>query len=178
MRASILFAVSLCAAGALAQPVSPALAQAAQQDQAGPPIALTPTLVDAFLGANKDVSALEAKIPNDSAPDAKLMAQLDAAAKKGGFSGYDQYGQTEAAISAVMDGIDPDTKTFVGAQAVLKKQIAQIQADKTLKPADKKQALEQMNDALKSAGSDQPPAGNVSVVTQNYAKLNAVGDQQ
>jgi len=70
----------------------------------------------------------------------------------------------------VLAGFDPQTKKYVGDEIVLKKEIAETQADKKMSPADKKEELTQLNEALKSVKPLQFP-GNVAVVTKYYDKL-------
>ena len=82
-------------------------------------------------------------------------------------------------ISLVLGGFDPATKKFVGAEAVLKAQIAQVQADKKMPAKDKKEALADLNEALKSP----PPAienkGNIDLVAKYYDKLaEALGEDE
>jgi hypothetical protein len=62
---------------------------------------------------------------------------------------------------------------------VLKAQIAQIQADKKMPAKDKKEALADLNEALKSP----PPAienkGNIDLVAKYYDKLaEALGESE
>ena len=168
---SLTFAFVFCLASLCAFVGSDVRAQPAQ------PPALTAAKVDSFIKANKDVSAVEAKMPESGKPDAKLQADLDNAAKKGGFANYDEYSNIGGAISMVMEGIDPETKKFVGATEVIKKQIAAVQADKAMSAKDKKEALGELNQALKSAGSPPPPPANVDLVVQNYDKLSALVEQ-
>ena len=82
-------------------------------------------------------------------------------------------------ISLVLGGFDPATKKYVGAEAVIKAQIAQVQADKKMPAKDKKEALADLNEALKSP----PPAienkGNIDLVAKYYDKLaEALGDDR
>ncbi|MEH2529751.1 hypothetical protein V1277_003874 [Bradyrhizobium sp. AZCC 1588] len=140
-------------------------------------IALTDKQIEGVLAAQKDVDAITDKIPDNAKPDPKIDAQLDAVAKKHGFAGYDEYNTVVDNISLVLGGFDPATKKFVGAEAVLKAQIAQVQADKKMKAKDKKEVLADLNEALKSP----PPAienkGNIDVVAKYYDKLaEALGE--
>ncbi len=165
------------------------LAQAKQAPpkQAAPPaqqeapaikqIALTEKQVQGVLAAQKDVDAITDKIPDNAKPDPKIDAQLDAVAKKNGFASYDEYNTVVDNISLVLGGFDPATKKFVGADVVLKAQIAQVQADKKMSAKDKKEALADLNEALKSP----PPAienkGNIDLVAKYYDKLaEALGE--
>lgn len=134
-------------------------------------IALTDKQVQGLLDAQKDLDAITGKLPEDKAPDAKVMAQLDAIAKKHGFASYVEYGNVAANVDMLLDGFDPQTKKFVGFEAVLKSQIAHIDADSKIPAADKKEALEELNAALKNVPTLQYPA-NVDLVTKYYDKLN------
>jgi hypothetical protein len=158
-----------------APPKQAAPAQAAppaqQQAPALKQIALTEKQIEGVLAAQKAVDAITDKIPENAKPDPKVDAQLDAVAKKNGFASYDEYNTVVDNISLVLGGFDPATKKFVGADVVLKAQIAQIQADKKMSAKDKKEALADLNEALKSP----PPAienkGNIDLVAKYYDKL-------
>jgi hypothetical protein len=163
-----------------APPKQSAPAQAAPPPAAEAPvkqIALTEKQIQGVLAASKDVDAITDKIPDNAKPDPKVDAQLDAVAKKNGFASYDEYNSVVDNISLVLGGFDPATKKFVGAETVLKAQIAQIQADKKMPAKDKKEALADLNEALKTP----PPAienkGNIDLVAKYYDKLaEALGD--
>jgi hypothetical protein len=164
-----------------APPKQSAPAQAAPPPAAEAPavkqIALTEKQIQGVLAASKDVDAITDKIPDNAKPDPKVDAQLDAVAKKNGFASYDEYNSVVDNISLVLGGFDPATKKFVGAETVLKAQIAQIQADKKMPAKDKKETLADLNEALKSP----PPAienkGNIDLVAKYYDKLaEALGD--
>jgi hypothetical protein len=164
-----------------APPKQSAPAQAAPPPAAEAPavkqIALTEKQIQGVLAASKDVDAITDKLPDNAKPDPKVDAQLDAVAKKNGFASYDEYNSVVDNISLVLGGFDPATKKFVGAETVLKAQIAQIQADKKMPAKDKKEALADLNEALKSP----PPAienkGNIDLVAKYYDKLaEALGE--
>jgi hypothetical protein len=160
---------------ALAQ-AKPAPAQAAppqEQPTAIKQVALTDKQIEGVLAAGKDIDPIVDKLPENSKPDPKIIAQLEGIAKKNGFASYDEYNNVIDNIGLVFSGFDPATKKYVGNEAVLKAQIVQIQADKKMSPKDKKDALADLNDALKSP----PPAienkGNIDLVTKYYDKLAA-----
>ena len=164
-----------------APPKQSAPAQAAPPPAAEAPavkqIALTDKQIEGVLAAQKDVDAITDKIPDNAKPDPKVDAQLDAVAKKNGFASYDEYNTVVDNISLVLGGFDPATKKFVGAETVLKAQIAQVQADKKMPAKDKKAVLADLNEALKSP----PPAienkGNIDIVAKYYDKLaEALGE--
>jgi hypothetical protein len=158
---------------------APAAPPPQQEAPAIKQMALTEKQVQGVLAAQKDIDAITDKIPDNAKPDPKVDAQLDAVAKKNGFASYDDYNSVVDNISLVLGGFDPATKKFVGAETVLKARIAQIQADKKMSAKDKKEALADINEALKSP----PPAienkGNIDLVGKYYDKLaDALGDSQ
>jgi len=168
-----------------------ALAQAKQQPapaQAAPPpgqppalkqMALTEKQIQAVLAAQKDMDAITEKLPDNAPPDAKITAQLDAVAKKNGFASYDEYNDVIDNVSLVLGGFDPATKKYVGTEAVIKAQIAQVQADKKMSAKDKKEALADLNEALKAPAPAVENKGNIDLVGKYYDKLaDALGDDQ
>lgn len=173
---------SLATGGALAQGAKDAPAPATQAvTPAQPPqlkqIALTDKQIENVLAAQKDMDTITAKLPDNAPPDQKVIAQLDAAAKKHGFTGYDDYNVVVDNISLVLGGIDPQTKKFVGSETVIKQTIAQIEADKKLKAEDKKQALDSLNMALKAKAPEVENKGNIDLVVKYYDKLSeSLGD--
>jgi hypothetical protein len=141
--------------------------------------ALTQKQVEGVIAAAKDMDALSEKMPDNGKPDPKLMAQFDATAKKYGFASYDEYNTVVDNIGLVMSGVDPSTKKYVGSAAVIKTQIAQVQADKKMSAKDKKEALDDLNQALKSPEPTIENKGNIDIVLKNYDKLAAImGDDQ
>jgi len=72
----------------------------------------------------------------------------------------------------IMDGVDPQTKKYVGADVMLKKQIAEVQADKTMAPKEKKEAVDQMTAQLKATPAVQNP-GNIDLVVKYFDRLSA-----
>jgi hypothetical protein len=166
----------------MAPPAKQAPAQAAPQP-AQPPelkqIALTDKQVESVLAAQKDMDAITDKIPDNAPPDPKIDAKLDDVAKKYGFANYPDYNSVVDNISLVLGGIDPATKKYVGAEAVIKSQIAQITADKKMSANDKKDALADLNAALKQKQPDIQNKGNIDLVIKYYDKLSeALGDDQ
>ena len=164
------------------QPPAPSQAAPAPAQQQAPPlkqIALTDKQIDGVLAAQKDMDAITAKLPENTAPDQKVIAQLDEAAKKHGFAGYDDYNNVVDNISLVIGGFDPATKKYVGTDAVIKAQIAQVQADKKMPAKDKKEALDELNEALKTPAPQVENKGNIDVVAKYYDKLvAALGDDE
>ena len=158
----------------------PAPSQAAPaQPPALKQIALTDKQIDGVLAAQKDMDAITAKLPENTAPDQKVMAQLDGVAKKHGFASYDDYNNVVDNVSLVLGGFDPATKKYVGTEAVIKAQIAQLQADKKMPAKDKKEALDELNQALKTPAPAIENKANIDLVGKYYDKLiAALGDEQ
>ncbi|MDH2351562.1 hypothetical protein QCM77_44840 [Bradyrhizobium sp. SSUT18] len=181
--ACLLSAASLASSGvafaqarqqpAPAQQAAPAQAPALKQ------IALTDKQLDGVLAAQKDMDTITEKLPENAAPDQKVIGQLDGVAKKNGFAGYDDYNNVVDNISLVLGGFDPATKKYVGTEAVIKAQIAQVQADKKMPAKDKKEALDELNDALKTPAPQIENKANIDLVGKYYDKLvAALGDDQ
>jgi hypothetical protein len=143
-------------------------------------MALTEKQIQGVLAASKDMDAITEKLPENAQPDAKAMAQMDAVAKKNGFASADEYNDVTDNIGMVMSGIDSNTKKYVGNEAVIKAQIAEVQADKKMSPKDKKDALADLNDSLKNPGPAIQNKGNIDLVLKYYDKLAATmqTDQQ
>ena len=190
--AVVALSVACLALSVAAMSTESALAQAKEQSApaqaASPPgqlptlkqMALTDKQIQGVLAAQKDLDAITAKLPDNAPPDAKVTAQLDAVAKKNGFASYDEYNDVIDNISLVLGGFDPATKKYVGSEAVIKAQIAEVEADKKMSAKDKKEALADLNEALKAPVPAIENKGNIDLVGKYYDKLADAlgGDQQ
>ena len=188
--AGLAIAVSLASSGdafaqakqqQMAPPQKQAPAPAAPPQAAPQPelkqIALTDKQIESVLAAQKDMDAITDKIPDNAPPDPKIDAKLDDVAKKYGFANYPDYNTVVDNISLVLGGIDPATKKYVGAEAVMKAQIAQVNADKKMSAKDKKEALSDLNEALKQPQPTIENKGNIDLVAKYYDKLaEALGE--
>ena len=142
------FAIGALSPLAIAAGAGVAFAQAQSpdaQDEALKQVALSEAQVQAYIAAQAEIEPILEKLPATASdqPDPKTMAALEAIAKK-----------------------------YAGADVMLKKQIADLQADKKTPDADKKQALEEMNNALKAFEPIKFP-GNIDLVVKYYDKLAA-----
>ena len=167
-------AVALVPAPALAQS-APAAAPAESMKQ----MALTGAQIEAYLAAAAEIEPILSKAPPSPSvePDPKVTAQIEAIAKKNKFASYAEYDDVGANIGFVMDWIYPQTKKYVGADALLKRDIAEVEADAKMPAEDKKETLAEMNDALKSIEPIKFPA-NIDLVIQYYDRIGAaLGDQ-
>src|SRR3984893_72453 len=138
-------------------------------------IKLTEKHVEGFIAAQKDMSAVVEKMQGAASPDKpspKYEAEIEAVTKKHGFKNFAEYEAVAANISMVMAAIDPQTKAFTDPQSAIKKEIEDVSADKTIPDNEKKQLLEELNEALKAAQPIQFP-GNVELVKKYYDKIDA-----
>ena len=180
-------AIAAASAGdALAQAKEAPPQQTAPAPQAAPAqlpvvkqIALTDKQIEGVLAAQKDMDAITAKLIDNAKPDPAMAAQFEGIARKNGFAGYDEYSNVLDNISIVLAGFDPATKRYVGTDAVIKAQIAQVEAEKKMSPNEKKEALAELNDALRSPAPPIENKGNIDLVAKYYDKLAAtLGDDR
>ena len=180
-------ALAICALGAAPSAILGTGAAFAQQagSPPGAPEAglkqapLTEAQIKQYLAAQKEVAAVFASLPPPPAPpaappppDPKILARLDAIAKKYHFASFDDFATVEGNIQLVLEGVDPQTKKYVGAEVMLKREIAEVQADKKMPPADKKAALAELNGELKAIVPVQVTA-NIDLVLKHFDELAA-----
>ena len=121
-------------------------------------IKLTDKQVEGFIAAQKKMAAAKAEIA--------------AVAKAHGFASLEEYDDVEINIQLVMEGIDPQSKSFTEPPVLIKKRIDEVKAEKSMSETDRKQALEELNDALKTAQPIQYPA-NIALIKKHYDKIEA-----
>ena len=138
-------------------------------------VPLTQKQVDGVVAAQKQIHAIEAKVPDKDADkdDPKTDAAIADAVKTNGFASVEDFANVSFSIGMVLAGVDPQTKQYVGPDAVTKKQMADIQADKSMSAKDKKDALDELSAASKQTPTVKPIEGNIALVTKNYDALNA-----
>lgn len=179
--------ISGTGAWAQAKQAPPKQMAPAPAPQAAPPpaqeapikqIALTDKQVEGVIAAAKEMDPITDKLPENAKPDPKIIAQLDGIAKKNGFASYDDYNSVVDNISLVLGGFDSTSKKYVGPEAVIKNQIAQVQADKKMSAKDKKEALADLNEALKSPAPAIENKGNIDLVAKYYDRLAEVLGQE
>src|SRR5258705_10525543 len=155
--------------------------QAAPQQPTVKPVkqtALTDKQIEGVLAAQKDMDAITAKLADNATLDPRITAQLEDVTRKNGFASYDEYSNVVDNISIVLAGFDPATKQYVGTDVVIKAQIAKVESEKKMLPNDRKEALAELNDALKSPVPIENK-GNIDLVAKYYDKLaDALGDDQ
>jgi hypothetical protein len=153
----------------------------AQQPAPPPPappfkqIKLTDKQVQGLIAAFADMGKLYENVDPDK-PDPKVQAQAEALAKKNGFASLDEYDEVSYNVSIIVSGIDPQTKKFSEPPEQIKKEIAALKADKTVKDADKKEGLAQLEAALKTAKPIQFK-DNIALVLKYFDKLSPLMQQ-
>jgi hypothetical protein len=127
-------------------------------------IQLTEKQVLGFIAAQKDMAPILEKIQGPSADQLppQIKAELEAAAKKHGFKDFNDYDEVTANI----------TKVFTEPAIAIKEEIQEVTANKALPAEEKKQMLEELNEALKSAQPIQFPS-NIELVKKHYDKIDA-----
>ena len=138
-------------------------------------IKLTETQVKAFIAAQADMAKISEKMVGETAdkPDPKVQVELETIAKSKGFKDFAEYDDVAANISMVMAGIDPQTGNYTDPLASIKKEIEDVTADKTLDEKNKKQMLDELNEALKTTQPVQFPE-NVEIVKKYRAEIDKV----
>jgi hypothetical protein len=125
--------------------------------------------IESFIAAHKDMGAIAEKMQSDK-PDSAIQGQLEAVAKKFGFKDFNDYDDVAANIALVMAGMDPQTKAFTDPPTAIKREIDEVTADKSMPEKEKKQALEELNEAMKLAQPIQYPE-NIELVKKYYDRL-------
>lgn len=138
-------------------------------------IPLTEAHIKGFIAAQADMIAISEKMSNAPAdkPDPKIQDELDAAAKKHGFKDFADYDDVAANIAMIMAGIDPQTGAFTDPLTALKAEIEEVKKDTSLSEANKKQMLDELNEALKTTEPIKYPE-NVTLVTKHRADIDKV----
>ncbi len=169
--------VALASAGVALAQTSPAPVQVAPAAESGQQrqVDLSARQIEGVLASQKEFDAIVERTAESSGdqPDPKVAAQFDAVARKYGFANYDEYSDALDMIGLVLAGVDPKTKKFIGGEAVIRQQIAAIEADSSIPAEDRKQALEQLNDALKQSAPTIRNKTNIDLVEKYYDQLNA-----
>jgi hypothetical protein len=186
LRRTFMAVLALATVAAIALHSGDAVAQQKgpppQQKQAPPPqqqqppqqVPLTAKQIEQYIAAFKELTPLFEKLDQAGGkPDPKLLGTVAGAVKKYGFRDLDEYDQVVVSIVAVLDGVDPKTRQYTDPIAAIKQEIAAVQADKTMKPDERKKALDSLNAELTEVQTVQHPA-NIPLVLKYFDRLSAV----
>ena len=134
-------------------------------------IKLTDDQVTRFISAQPDLAAVASKIQAaGDKPDPALQAELENIAKKHGFNAFTELDDVAANISIVMAGLDSGTGNFVDPVDALKKERDEVTKDTTIPDADKKQLLDELNEAISTTPRLQYKE-NVDIVKAHRAEI-------
>lgn len=170
-RTLMAMAVALAGLGLFGMASTPSLAA----DEPFKQLKLEEKMIKGFIGAQKDMADLAQKNPppQDGKPDPKIQAELESIAKKHGFGSFAEFDDVAFNISIVMGGLDPQTGAFTDPITAIKKEIEEVKADKSIAEKDKKQMLEELNEALRTTEPIKFPE-NIEVVKKYREKIDAV----
>ena len=156
---------------AVAMSAAPVSAQEAAQEFNQ--VKLTEEQVKGFISAQKDLADISTKLEQaGDKPDDALQNELEAVAKKHGFSSFQELDDVAASVSTVMAGLDPETGEFTDPQDAMKKELADIEADKEIPADEKKLLIEELNEAIKTT----PPIAhkeNIDLVKKYRTEIEA-----
>jgi len=132
---------------------------------------LTEDQVKHYVASLAEMQTAMGDAPADAAePDAKTMTKLEAIARKFGFKDFAEYNNVAGNIAIVVDGVDPDTKTYVGADKMIERAIKDTESEKQMSDADKKATIADLQAQLKTA-TPIKYKGNVDLVLKYYEQL-------
>ncbi|MGN7127185.1 hypothetical protein [Methylorubrum thiocyanatum] len=166
-------APALAQAGTAAKPAAGPPAAKAEAPEAGKEIALTQGQIDGLLVAQPELAKLSGGAPDQPDPKAEAQGQAEAIVKRNGFTSLEEFQDASDTVDAVLGGIDPETKSYVGATPLLKKQLAAVQADKAMPAQEKAETVKEIKEALAAGEPAKPSEANIALVTKNYARLSA-----
>src|SRR6202048_443034 len=144
---------------------NPSMASAQEVKQ----IRLTEKHMQGFIAVSEDVAQLYDRASQDK-PDPKLEVQAEALVKQNGFANLAEYDDVSMNIAMIMSGINQQTKKFTEPPEQIKQQIDAVKSDKSILEVEKKEDLEQLDTALKSAKPIQFKE-NIALVRKYYDKL-------
>ena len=134
-------------------------------------IKLTEEQVTHFIAAQADLAAIASKIQAaGEKPNPALQAELEGIATKHGFGNFAELDDVAANISIVMAGLDSGTGNFVDPVDALKKEREDVQKDSSIPDADKKQLLDELNEAISTTPKLQYKE-NVDIVKAHRAEI-------
>jgi hypothetical protein len=140
--------VPFLAAASLAL-ASGVVAQEPPKDEPINQLKLTEAQVKSFISAQPDLATVAPKLQEAGDNiEPTLQTELDGIAKKHGFSSFEELDDVAANISIVMAGLDSKSGEFTEPVEALKKELSDVTADASIPDADKKQLIEELNEAI------------------------------
>ncbi|WP_063710333.1 hypothetical protein [Bradyrhizobium sp. STM 3843] len=103
----------------------------------------------------------------------ETTAKLDAAARKHGLAGYDEYKTIRANVLLVFSGYDWVTKKYVGREPLIRLRVARTKADRDMSEKGKKEEIASLNAQRVCALPEIKYRGNIDLVHKYHARLDA-----
>ena len=155
---------------ALAQFSSSAFAQTEVKQ-----VKLTDKQIEGFIAAQKDMASVAEKLQGGAAtsPTRRCRPSSRPSPRSTASPASTSTTTWPPPSPMVMAGIDPQTKAFTDPTVAIKKEIDEVTGDKTIPENEKKQMLDELNEALKAAQPIQYPS-NIELVKKYFDKLDAV----
>jgi hypothetical protein len=144
----------------------------ARAQQSVSPIELNQTLLDRWLVVMPKVVKLNT---SSDAPqtDDTLRPHLEKICMEAGFDSYDQCGEVIGYVGLIVSACDRRTRSFRDPIVMMRRQIARIEADARLSPADKDNATAELTQIVTRFPSNLPEA-HLRLVTANRDRIFAV----
>jgi hypothetical protein len=144
--------------------------EAAAPDEPVKQIQLTEAQVKSFISAQPDLAGVAGKLQEAGEKlDPALQAELDAIAKKHGFANFGELDDVAANISIVMAGLDQSGE-FTEPVEALKKELSEVEADSSIPDDDKKQLVDELNEAIKTTPAVEHKE-NIDLVKAHRAEI-------
>lgn len=134
-------------------------------------IQLSQKMVENFISAQADLSTLSERIYGHSPyTDAKLHAEIDAIAKKHGFSDFTEFDNASYSIMVVFPNVVIETGEYIDTKAGYRKDLESVKSDASIPESDKMLIIAELEKVIELTEDVLP--GNVELVVRNRHKLN------
>lgn len=134
-------------------------------------IALNEGHVQGYLKIAPDLAKLFERIDAaHAAPDAKLLGDLEALAKRGGFASFEALEIAVANITFVMSGIDEKDGSFREPVELLRQDLTDLEADKEIKGDERAELIASIKESIAHTPK-LAHTGNIDVVKKHFKAL-------
>jgi hypothetical protein len=157
--------------------VTPAPTMAADKPSEMKQIALTDADVTGYLKAAAKLAKVAEKVDKAKGKvSSKIKAELEAIAKGSGFGSYDALRVAAENISFVLSGMDDKSGKFREPSELLKLDLEDVKADKSMKKKEKAEIVADIKDQLASTPKLKE-RGNIAVVKKHLKALAALSKE-
>jgi hypothetical protein len=171
---SVLLAVLFACIAAV---MTPALAQSNEGQVELEQIELKEAHVLGYLKIGKKLGAVFDRIDQaQGEPDKKLLADLEAVAKEGGYSSFDELEAVVSNITFVMSGINDENGSFKEPSEVLKEELAETEADQSIKGEEKEQLIASIKESIANTPKLKFKS-NVALIQKHFKALSKLFEE-